>query len=216
MQQWDIVRIGLLSSVELNYFATDNQLVIESGLILSPFVIPDQILTESNTNMGLMSWCVFLDVRTGLPSLSDPRLEFPLFYPLVESSSLDPLWSFLYSTLYWSLLHLTLSGVFFARPSTGVFFTQLPLESPLFDPFLESSSLHLLWSLLYSTLYWSLLHLTLPGVSFTLPSTGVFFTWLSLESLLLHPLLETSSLSMSLVCGPSHLSHIGLYDVISS
>jgi len=78
-------------------------------------------------------------------------------WPSLESSSLDPLWSLLYSTLYWILLHLTLSEVSFFRPSTGAFFTWPSLESPLFDSLLESSSLDPLWSLLCSTLCWSLL-----------------------------------------------------------
>jgi hypothetical protein len=59
-------------------------------------------------------------------------------WPYLESFSLDPLWSLLFSTLYWSLLHLTLwsllcstlywsllhltlSGVSFDRLSTGIF-----------------------------------------------------------------------------------------------
>jgi len=89
----------------------------------------------------------------------------PLLYPILESSSLDPLWSP------------------FAWPSTGVVFTWPSLESllfdpllesswldlllgsssldprgsSLFDPLLESSSLDPLWNLLYSTRYWSLL-----------------------------------------------------------
>jgi hypothetical protein len=120
-----------------------SQLVIQFVLVSSPSVAPDQISAEGKTVSGLISWCVFPDGRTSLP----------------RSSSLDPLWRLLYSTLYWSrlcsnfywsLLHLTFSGisftgpstgVFFARTSTGVFFTWPSLESPLLDPLLESSSL---------------------------------------------------------------------------
>jgi hypothetical protein len=76
-----------------------------------------------------------------------PSLESSLLDTLVESSSLDPLWS---------LLHSTLSGVFFTRHSTGVFFTWPSLESSSLDTLLESSSLDPLWSLLCLTLYWSL------------------------------------------------------------
>jgi hypothetical protein len=189
---------------ELSHFATDS--VIQSVLVSSLSATPDQILAAGKTVMGFMSWGVFPEWRTCLPSLPDPLLESP---------SLDPLWSFLCSTLYWSLhltlpgifftwpylessllgppwgnLHLTLPGVFLARPSTGIFLAWPSLESPLLDP---------PWSLLGLTLYWRLLHLTLPGVFFiwlslesasldppwsllylTLP--GVFFTWPSLES----------------------------------
>jgi len=91
-----------------------------------------------------MSWCVFPEGRKGLCLLA-------------EFFSLDPPWSLLYLTLYWSL-HLTLSGVFFTRPSAGVFsiwpsgvffarpytealFAWPSLESPLLDPVLESPSL---------------------------------------------------------------------------
>jgi hypothetical protein len=68
-----------------------------------------------------------------------PLLESSLLDPLLESS-LDPLWSLLYSTLYWSLPHLTFSGVFFVRPSTGIF---LPWPSGVSfaQPLLEPSSL---------------------------------------------------------------------------
>jgi hypothetical protein len=117
----------------------------------------------SYTVTGLMSWGVFPNGRTGLSSLDDPLVESssldPIWSllcfidPLLKSSSLDPLWSLLYSTLFWSFLHLTLSGVSFTRPSTGVFFTWPSLESPLHDPLLESSSLDPLWSLLCTTLY---------------------------------------------------------------
>jgi hypothetical protein len=71
-----------------------------------------------------------------------------------------------------------------------------PLECSLLDPILGSSSPDPLWSLLYSTLWRSRLHLTLSGVLFARPSTG-FFIWPSLESPLLDPLLESSSLSQS-------------------
>jgi hypothetical protein len=98
--------------------------------------------------------------------------------------------------LYWSLFHLTISGVSFARPSTGVFFTWPYLESPLLDHLLESLSLDPLWILLWSTLYWSH-HLTLSGVSFTRPSTGVFTICPPLNSPLIHHLLEFSRLSKS-------------------
>jgi hypothetical protein len=77
-----------------------------------------------------------------------------------------------------------------------------PLESSLLDPLLESSSLDPVWNRLCSTHYWSLLHSAVffarpfTGVFITWPS-GVFFTWLSLESCLLDPLLESSNLSQS-------------------
>jgi hypothetical protein len=98
---------------ELSYFATDNEPVIRSVLTSSPSVTLDQIFAEVTQLRG---WFHGASSRTGLSSLFDPVLE---------SSSLDPLWS---------LLCLTLSGVFFARPS------------------LESSSLDPLWSLLHLTL----------------------------------------------------------------
>jgi len=130
---------------------------------------------------GWISWGVFPDGRTGLSSLLDPLLEFlhltlsGVFFTrlFTEDSSLDLLWSLLYSTFYWNLLQLTISGVFFARPTTGVFFTWHSLEFSLLD---------------------LLLHLALSGVFFTRPSTGVFFTWPSLEPPLLDPLLDSSSL----------------------
>jgi hypothetical protein len=57
----------------------------------------------------------------------------------LESSSLDPLWSLLYSTLYYSLRCLTLSEISFAWASAGVFFTWPSLESPLLDHLLKYS-----------------------------------------------------------------------------
>jgi hypothetical protein len=129
--------------------------------------LPD--FSWSRTITGLIPWGVFPNGRTCLSSLHDP---------LLESSSFDPVWSLLYSTLYWSLHHLTLSGVFFSRPSTGIVFIWPSLESSLLDPLLWSSSLDTVCSL-YSTLYCGLL-LTLSGVFFTRPSTGVFITWPSL------------------------------------
>jgi hypothetical protein len=113
--------------------------VTQSVLVSSPSVIPDQISAEIRKLRG---WC------HGASSLTEDGC---LLYPLLESS-LDLLWSLLYSTLYWSilcstldwsLLHLTLPGVSFARPSTGVFFTWPFLDSPLLDPLLESCSLTL-------------------------------------------------------------------------
>jgi hypothetical protein len=144
-----------------------------------------------------MSWGVFPEGRTGLPSLLDPLLksssldppESSLLDPLLELlSSFDPLWNLLYSTLYCSLLHWTISGDFFNWPS---------LESYLLVPLLESSSLDPLLRLLHLTLYWSLFHLTL---------SGVFFSWFSLESPLLDPQLESSSLDPLL-----RLLHLTLY-----
>jgi hypothetical protein len=52
-----------------------------------------------------------------------PSLESSLLDPLLDSSSLDALWSLFCSTLYWNLLYMTLLGVFFTRPSTGVWVT---------------------------------------------------------------------------------------------
>jgi len=80
----------------------------QSVLALSPSLTPNQILAVVRQ---LRNW------RHGASSLMGGRV------------------CILYSTIYWSLLYLTLSGVFFARPSTGVFFT---------------------WPSLYSTLCWSL------------------------------------------------------------
>jgi hypothetical protein len=76
---------------------------------------------------------------------------------------------------------------------TGLF--SLPdslLESSSLDSL--GSSLDSLRSLLYSTLHWSFLLLTLFGVSFARPSTGVYITWPSLDSLML---LAWVSLSLS-------------------
>jgi len=79
-----------------------------------------------------MLWVVFPDGKTGLSSL----LEL-----LLKSSSLDSLWSLLYSTLNWSLLHLTLYWSLLHLTHSVVSFTRPSLESPLLDPLLESSSL---------------------------------------------------------------------------
>jgi hypothetical protein len=134
-------------------FATDNQSVIQSILVLGPSVTPDQIFAYGYTVRGS---CY------GASSLTGGRVFL------------------LHSTLYWSLLHWILwsllyptsTGVFFTgssefsftRLSTGVFFTGSSgvsftrpllesssldhLESPLLDPLLESSSLDPPWSLL--------------------------------------------------------------------
>jgi hypothetical protein len=120
--------------LDLSYFATDNWSVTQFVLVSSSSVTLDQILAEGKTITGLMSWCVFSDGRTGLPSLPDP---------LLESSSLHPFWSLLHSTLYRILHHLTLSGVCFTRPSTWVFNTWPPLDIPLLDCPLKSSNLSL-------------------------------------------------------------------------
>jgi hypothetical protein len=159
---------GCLQAIELSRVTLKlriSQSVSPSVLASSPSVTLDQILAEVRQLRGWCHGASSPDGRTGLSSLPDP---------LLESSSLDPLWSLLYSTLYWSLHHLTLSGVSFARP------------------LLESLSLDPLWGLLYSILYWSLHHLTPSGVSFARPLTGIFITWPSLGSPLLDPLLESS------------------------
>jgi len=101
--------------------------------------------------------------------------------------------------------------------SWGVFPDGRTGLSSLLDPVLESSPPDPLWSLLCSTLYWSLLHLTLSGVSFARPSTKVFFTWLSMESSLLDPLLKSSSFDSlwSLLCSTLcwNLRHLTLFGV---
>jgi hypothetical protein len=81
--------------VELSYFATDNWSDIQSVLVSSPSVTPDQILAEGKTFRGLMSLRVFPDGRMDPSSLPDP---------LLGSSSLDPPRSHLYSAFYWSIL----------------------------------------------------------------------------------------------------------------
>jgi hypothetical protein len=70
-------------------------------------------------------------------------------------------------------------SVFFTRHSTGVFFTW-PCTGVSFDR--TSTGVFFTWPC--------------TGVSFARPSNGVFFTWPSLESPLLDPLLESSSLSL--------------------
>jgi hypothetical protein len=91
-----------------------------------------------------VSWGVFPDGKTGL-SLLDPLLESSLdlleslLNPLLKSSSLDPLWTLLCSTLYWNLLHLTLWSLLYSTLYWSLL--HLTLWSPLLDLLLESSSL---------------------------------------------------------------------------
>jgi hypothetical protein len=63
-----------------------------------------------STGVSTLSGVIFARPCTGI-FFTYPSLESSLHDLLLESS-LDPLWNFLFSTLYWSLFHLTLSGIF--------------------------------------------------------------------------------------------------------